>query len=83
MTLDEIRELIRLASETGVAELEVQRGDNRVRIRQSFGSDTSVLLPSQLSTGQLRTYDRMVPALRLLDALRLPFGLSLWAVARR
>jgi acetyl-CoA carboxylase biotin carboxyl carrier protein len=33
MTVDEIRELINLARETGVAELEVQRGDNRVRIR--------------------------------------------------
>ncbi len=33
MTLEEIRELIKLVSETGVAELEVQRGDNRVRIR--------------------------------------------------
>jgi len=33
MTLEEIRELIELVSETGVAELEVQRGDNRVRIR--------------------------------------------------
>jgi acetyl-CoA carboxylase biotin carboxyl carrier protein len=35
MTIDEIRELINLASETGIAELEVQRGDNRVRIRRS------------------------------------------------
>jgi acetyl-CoA carboxylase biotin carboxyl carrier protein len=35
MTLDEIRELIKLVTETGVAELEVQRGDNRVRIRLS------------------------------------------------
>src|ERR1035438_1156069 len=35
MTVDEIRELIALAGETGVAELEVQRGDNRVRIRRS------------------------------------------------
>jgi acetyl-CoA carboxylase biotin carboxyl carrier protein len=33
MTVDEIRELIKLAKETGVAELEVQRGENRVRIR--------------------------------------------------
>jgi len=33
MTVDEIRELINLACETGVAELEVQRGDNRVRVR--------------------------------------------------
>jgi acetyl-CoA carboxylase biotin carboxyl carrier protein len=35
MTVDEIRELINLAAETGVAELEVQRGDNRVRIRRA------------------------------------------------
>lgn len=33
MTLDEIRELINLVRETGVAELELQRGDDRVRIR--------------------------------------------------
>lgn len=35
MTVDEIRQLIALASETGIAELEVQRGDNRVRIRRA------------------------------------------------
>lgn len=29
------------------------------------------------------TFDRLVPFLRPLDQLRLPFGLSLWAVARR
>jgi acetyl-CoA carboxylase biotin carboxyl carrier protein len=34
MTVDEIRELIQLASETGIAELEVQRGEDRVRIRR-------------------------------------------------
>jgi acetyl-CoA carboxylase biotin carboxyl carrier protein len=33
MTIEEIKELIRVVRETGVAELEVQRGDNRVRIR--------------------------------------------------
>jgi acetyl-CoA carboxylase biotin carboxyl carrier protein len=46
MTLDEIRELIQLVSETGVAELEVQRGENRVRIRQSFAPETSVYVPA-------------------------------------
>jgi len=35
MTVDEIRELIALTAETGVAELEVQRGDSRVRIRRA------------------------------------------------
>ena len=43
MTIDEIRELIQLATETGVAELEVQRGENRVRIRKSFGVETVVV----------------------------------------
>jgi len=35
VTVDEIRELINLATETGIAELEVQRGENRVRIRRA------------------------------------------------
>ena len=43
MTNDEIRELIELASETGVAELEVQRGENRVRIRKSLGVEGNVV----------------------------------------
>lgn len=34
MTNEEIKELIDLVMSTGVAELEVQRGDNRVRIRR-------------------------------------------------
>jgi acetyl-CoA carboxylase biotin carboxyl carrier protein len=46
MTNEEIRELIQLVTETGVAELEVQRGENRVRIRRSFPAEASVLLPS-------------------------------------
>jgi acetyl-CoA carboxylase biotin carboxyl carrier protein len=35
MTLEEIKELIHLVQQSGVAELEVQRGDNRVRIKRS------------------------------------------------
>jgi acetyl-CoA carboxylase biotin carboxyl carrier protein len=45
MTVDEIRELINLAAETGVAELEVQRGDNRVRIRRAgFAATQEVVI---------------------------------------
>lgn len=44
MTVDEIRELINLASETGIAELEVQRGDNRVRIRRGFASPQEIVV---------------------------------------
>lgn len=42
MTNDEIFELIRLAQDSRVAELEVQRGDNRVRIRLSHGQDVAL-----------------------------------------
>ena len=45
MTVDEIRELINLAAETGVAELEVQRGENRVRIRRaSFAAPQEIVV---------------------------------------
>jgi acetyl-CoA carboxylase biotin carboxyl carrier protein len=48
MTVDEIRELIQLASETGIAELEVQRGDNRVRIRRAaFATPQEFVLAPQ------------------------------------
>ena len=44
MTVDEIRELIELATETGIDELEVQRGDNRVRIRRSVAGHQGLVL---------------------------------------
>jgi acetyl-CoA carboxylase biotin carboxyl carrier protein len=47
MTVDEIRELIALASETGIAELEVQRGDYRVRIRRAIFSSPQEIVVSQ------------------------------------
>jgi len=36
MSNDEIRELIRLVVESGIAELELQRGEDRVRIRRTL-----------------------------------------------
>jgi 2-polyprenyl-3-methyl-5-hydroxy-6-metoxy-1,4-benzoquinol methylase len=42
-----------------------------------------LLRASQVPSGPLRLYDRLVPVLRLIDRLPMPFGLSLWAVARR
>src|SRR5258708_5527473 len=36
MTNDEIRELLGLFNESGVAEMEVQRGENRVRFRRGI-----------------------------------------------
>ncbi len=49
MNIDEIKELIRLVSESGIGELEVQRGENRVRIRRSsIGSSQEFVLPTAL-----------------------------------
>jgi acetyl-CoA carboxylase biotin carboxyl carrier protein len=47
MTLDEIRELIRLVTDTGIAELEVQHGDDRVRIRRAYNTGQDILIASQ------------------------------------
>ncbi|HEY1370338.1 MAG TPA: hypothetical protein VGF23_24630, partial [Gaiellaceae bacterium] len=41
-----------------------------------------LLRRSQVPEGPLTLYDKLVPVFRRLDALRLPFGLSLWAVAQ-
>ncbi len=47
MTIEEIRELIKVVAETGVAELELQRGENRVRIvRAPAGSVQHVVVPA-------------------------------------
>src|SRR3954453_14241049 len=59
MTTDEIRELIQLVSQTGIAELEVQRGENRVRIRQAI-SETSVVVPQAIAAAP----PAAVPALK-------------------
>jgi acetyl-CoA carboxylase biotin carboxyl carrier protein len=48
MSNDEIRELIRIANETGVAELEVQRGDARVVIKRGAAKTQEVVLPAVL-----------------------------------
>jgi len=49
MTIDEIKELIHVLQETGIAELEVQRGDSRVRIRRATGLPSQdVLVPAVL-----------------------------------
>jgi SAM-dependent methyltransferase len=41
-----------------------------------------VLRRDEIPTGPLAAYDRLVPLFRLLDRIELPWGLSLWAVAR-
>jgi SAM-dependent methyltransferase len=42
-----------------------------------------LLRREHVPAGPLKLYDALVPVFRQLDGLPLPFGLSLWAVARR
>ncbi|MBV9265661.1 MAG: acetyl-CoA carboxylase biotin carboxyl carrier protein [Acidobacteriaceae bacterium] len=49
MSIDEIKELIRVVQETGISELEYQRGDNKVRIRNANAPAThDVVFPSMV-----------------------------------
>ena len=72
MTTEEIRELIALVSETGIAELEVQRGENRVRIRQA-SAETSVVIPQNIVTAAQASVSapkaEVTPAVKSPDSL--------------
>jgi acetyl-CoA carboxylase biotin carboxyl carrier protein len=48
MTIDEIRELIRLAQESGIAELEVHFGNDSVRITLGGSKRTEMVVPAVL-----------------------------------
>jgi acetyl-CoA carboxylase biotin carboxyl carrier protein len=49
MTIDEIKELIQVFNESGVAELEVQRGENRLRLRRASINQEIVLPVPQMA----------------------------------
>jgi len=70
MTVDEIRELINLAAETGVAELEVQRGDNRVRIRRAGFAQDVVIGSSPMAVSATATAPHAPAAIHAAEAPR-------------
>jgi acetyl-CoA carboxylase biotin carboxyl carrier protein len=77
MTVEEIRELINLASETGIAELEVQRGDSRVRIRRAvLSSPQEVLLAPQAYAAPIAVAQapHAAPAPAPIPAVEVPKG---------
>lgn len=55
MTVEEIKELIEVVNQTGIAELEVQRGDNRVRIRRCNGPTSQEYVLSQSAQAVVTT----------------------------
>src|SRR5271163_1933642 len=50
MTIDEIKELLQIFNESGVGELEVQRGEDRLRIKRAGMNKEYVMAPAQQST---------------------------------
>lgn len=48
MTIEEIKELIRVVQETGIAELEVRQGDGSVRIRGATATHPELVVPTVL-----------------------------------
>ena len=63
MTTEEIKELIRVVNETGIAELEVQRGENRVRIKGAGSGKKEVMVPVPVALGpQLSPKDQSILA---------------------
>jgi acetyl-CoA carboxylase biotin carboxyl carrier protein len=55
MSNEEIRELIQLVVESGIAELELQRGDNRVRIRRTMGNAHEITVPHEVSASYMES----------------------------
>jgi acetyl-CoA carboxylase biotin carboxyl carrier protein len=49
MTIDEIKELLQIFNESGVGELEVQRGEDRLRIKRAGMNKEYVMTPVQQS----------------------------------
>ena len=63
MTIEEIKQLIHVVHETGIAELEVQRGDNRVRIRRSGIQNTQeLILPGAIPAPTVAATPNLVSA---------------------
>lgn len=53
MTIEEIKELLRIFNESGVAELELQRGENRLRIRRTAVNQDVVVPVTPVITAPL------------------------------
>ena len=56
MTIQEIKELVQVVTESGIAELEVERGDNRVHIKRTYGVSQEVVFSQALPAQQPAQY---------------------------
>jgi len=73
MTIEEIKELIRVVRETGIAELEVQRGEDRVRIRSAIAlSAEAAVQPIPVVTAAPPAVTASVPSESKVHQLPVP-----------
>ncbi len=63
MTFEEIKELIQVVKDSGVAELEVQRGENRVWIKRTAGINQEIVLPAATAQAVLAPATPATPAM--------------------
>ena len=73
MSNDEIRELVQLVIESGVAEIEIQRGEDRVRIRRTVGGRHEVTIPPAMMSPP-PTSDAMTQTSAPTPAAPIPIG---------
>ncbi len=74
MTIEEIKELLAIFTQSGVAELEVQRGDNRVRIKRSSPIAQEIIVPAapMSAVPPAPVHVPSQPAANLASALQIP-----------
>lgn len=72
MSNDEIKELIQLVMDSGIAELELQRGDNRVRIRRSMGTMQEITIPATMTGHPPNSTDGQVSASSASSSMAAP-----------
>jgi acetyl-CoA carboxylase biotin carboxyl carrier protein len=74
MTIDEIKELLQIFNESGVAEFELQRGENRLRLRRA-GLTHDYLIqapPAPMQTNAAPTPYPMAPAQTAVATAKAP-----------
>jgi len=72
MTIEEIKELIRVVRETGIAELEVQRGEDRVRIRSAIAVAAEAVHVTPVVTAAAPAVTASVPSESKVHQLPVP-----------
>lgn len=68
MTIEEIKELIQLLKDSGVAELEVQRGENRVWIRRAAAPNQEIVVPAHAAVPHVAASVAPTPAAQAAEA---------------